>query len=175
MKAQEVEDIKESLNQLVKTPYEKLLKEHALLHSKYVNATEINLNSNAFDNINMAMLSMKSEGNVPLSLLEKLTEEKIENLVELLKEYKFEKTANQLVEQKQDENVTVDDIKEVINLKKKIVKFKKILQSKEKPLNKLYKLGLGVGISLGLGVLTYLFYITHKKRAESSWRGRNGT
>ena len=50
--------------------------------------------------------------------------EKIENLVELLKEYKFEKTANQLVEQKQDENVTVDDIKEVINLKKKIVKFK---------------------------------------------------
>lgn len=72
MKAQEVEDIKESLNQLVKTPYEKLLKEHALLHSKYVNATEINLNSNAFDNINMAMLSMKSEGNVPLSLLEKL-------------------------------------------------------------------------------------------------------
>ena len=52
-------------------------------------------------------------------------------------------------------------------LYKKIVKFKKILQSKEKPLNKLYKLGLGVGISLGLGVLTYLFYITHKKRAEN--------
>lgn len=72
MKEQEVQNIKESLNQLVKTPYDKLLKEHSLLHSKFVGATEINLNSNAYENINLALLSMKSEGNVPLSLIEKL-------------------------------------------------------------------------------------------------------
>ncbi|MBQ3048226.1 MAG: glycoside hydrolase N-terminal domain-containing protein [Clostridia bacterium] len=72
MKSQEVETIKESLNQLIKTPYEKFLKEHAALHSKFVNCTDINLNCNDFDNINTALLSMKTDGNVPLSLIEKL-------------------------------------------------------------------------------------------------------
>ncbi|MBR1984460.1 MAG: glycoside hydrolase N-terminal domain-containing protein, partial [Clostridia bacterium] len=65
-----VPELQEELS-LIKLPYDKMLKEHTLVHSKFINSTEINLNSEAYDNINLALLSAKTE-NVPVSLIEKM-------------------------------------------------------------------------------------------------------
>lgn len=70
-KEKAIAKIREELT-LFKTPYEKLLKEHAALHSKFINSTDINLNGNGFDNANMAYLATKSGENVPLSVIENL-------------------------------------------------------------------------------------------------------
>ncbi len=63
-------ELQEELS-LIKMPYDKLLKEHTLIHSKLVNTTEINLISDCYENINEALLVNKSQ-EMPLSLLEKM-------------------------------------------------------------------------------------------------------
>lgn len=63
-------ELQEELS-LIKMPYDKLLKEHTLIHSKLVNTTEINLISDCYENINEALLANRSQ-EMPLSLLEKM-------------------------------------------------------------------------------------------------------
>lgn len=69
-KDKKVMELQEELS-LIKLPYDKLLKEHTILHSKFINNTEINLVSEAYDNINLALLNCKA--NEPsVSLIEKM-------------------------------------------------------------------------------------------------------
>lgn len=65
-----VGELQEELS-LIKLPYDKLLKEHATVHSKFINTTDISLVSESNDNINETLLANKCY-DMPVSLLEKL-------------------------------------------------------------------------------------------------------
>ena len=67
---EKIQELQEDLS-TIKMPYDKLLKEHTNLHSKIVSATEFNLNSIGYDNINSALLDTKING-VPLALIENM-------------------------------------------------------------------------------------------------------
>jgi len=69
-KETEIAKLQEELS-LMKLPYDKMLKEHGTIHSKYVFSTEINLNSEPYENINLALLATKTQ-DLPVSLVEKL-------------------------------------------------------------------------------------------------------
>ena len=65
-----VPDLEEELA-LIKMPYDKLLKEHTSVHSKIVSSTEIDLNTQGYENINLSYLETKT-GELPLSLVESM-------------------------------------------------------------------------------------------------------
>ncbi|MBQ9793109.1 MAG: glycoside hydrolase N-terminal domain-containing protein [Clostridia bacterium] len=54
-----VAELEEELS-LIKTPYDKSLKEHATLHSKFINSTEIDLGGEVEDNDNLTVLKTKT-------------------------------------------------------------------------------------------------------------------
>lgn len=70
-KEKEIEKIKEEFS-LFKNPYDKLLKENAVVRSKQFKKTEINLNGRNLDNMNLELLNLKTTSNLPLSLMENL-------------------------------------------------------------------------------------------------------
>ena len=69
-KEKEVEKIKEELS-LVKSPYEKLLKEHASSF-KVSKLAEVNINSKHFDNVNLALYNNKTNNTLSIDLMQNL-------------------------------------------------------------------------------------------------------
>lgn len=69
-KEKAIAELEEELS-LIKLPYDKMLKEHTAIHSKFINSCEINLFGEVEDNGNIAYLNAKA-GNVNNGLIEKM-------------------------------------------------------------------------------------------------------